>query len=196
MIANGKQEIHAVRRRRIPGWRTLVLACATLVACGSVPPAPVVGSGSRMPAAAGGAVLPGSSIDTAGLPDPGGPIRLSVASVWLPGSSGFGEVAASQKRNGRLVFTDNSVLWQYRTPAGIYRTAHRVAFADIRSVALAESGVDRLIVLQGQDYRYDAFGVMRPDEKAVDALATVQAYRTILELLHLPAPVASGHNAF
>jgi hypothetical protein len=168
MKANGKKNIRTLRRSRIPPWGAVVLACAMLAACGSMPPAPVTSSGSRMAAGEGGTLLPGSSIGTAGLPDPGGPIRLSVASVWLPGSSGFGVVGATQKRNGRLVLTDNSVLWQYRSPAGIYRTAHRVAFVDIRSVALAESGVDRLIVLQGQDYRYDAFGVMRPDEKAVD----------------------------
>jgi hypothetical protein len=135
-------------------------------------------------------------MDSPVVPDPGGPIRLSAAGVWLAAASGFGPTGTLQKAEGRLVFTDNSVLWQYRTLGGLYRTAHRVPFVDIRSVALAESGVDRLIVLQGQDYRYDTFGLVRSDEKELDPLATVRAYRTLLNLLHLPAPAASGEKAF
>jgi hypothetical protein len=179
---------------RIRAGFAVFMACALLGACGSVPPAPasVVQAGvtpAETPAGTSAAIRAGPA-------DPGGPIRLSAASVWLPSASGFAATGVAQKRDGRVVFTDNSVSWQYRSPGGLYRTAHRVAFADIRSVALAESGVDRLIVLQKQDFRYDAFGVMRPDEKAVDPLATMEAYRTLLELLHLPAPVTTGDKAF
>ncbi|MDB5825433.1 MAG: hypothetical protein JWR21_4137 [Herminiimonas sp.] len=171
----------------------VILVCAMLAACGSVPPAPVPLGEKAVPPAG---TPPATSVAIPVVSDPGGPIRLSAASVWLPSASGFGPTAKSQQRDGRLVLTDSSVSWQFRSAGGMYQTAHRVAFADIRSVALAESGVDRLIVLQRQDFGYDTFGLMRPDEKAMDPLATVQAYRTLLDLLHLPAPAQSGDKAF
>jgi hypothetical protein len=171
----------------------LILECAILGACGTTQPVPAAPVQTVTPIAA---TAPGLSVGTPIVRHSEGPIRLSAAAVWLPSASGFGPMRGSQKRNGRMVLTDNSVSWQYRSPGGVYRTAHHVAFADIRSVALAESGVDRLIVLQRQDFGYDAFGLMAPDEKALDPLATMQAYRKLLVLLHLVAPAPSDEKAF
>lgn len=175
------------------GW----LAAVCLAACSTLPREAVMDSQdpSQEPSAESATARTGPAIAPV-RSDPGGSIRLAVASVWLPSTSGFGQVGAVLRRDGLLVLTDQSVSWQFRSSTGLYRTARRIALADIRVVALAESGVDRLIVIQGQDYRYDSFGVTRRDGKAVDPEATVQTYQTLLNLLRLPARTASGPSAF
>ena len=106
--------------------------------------------------------------------------------AWLPGSVGFRLADAAVNADGQLVLTHDALHWgRFDTASGWYRVARKIPLNQIRSVSLAQSDAQRLIVVEGPDGKFDSFGVIRHRgarkvTTESDPVQTSHAYRLLL----------------
>ncbi|MDB5765131.1 MAG: hypothetical protein JWQ21_4126 [Herminiimonas sp.] len=127
-----------------------------------------------------------SAAVTAATPPGEGAVKLFGSSTWRPDTIGFANAGQRMMTDGMLVLTDKGVLWeQWDKRACKLSIAKKIRYADIHVVALAESGPDRLIVIQSKNYQHDSFALTQDSAPIADPEKTAAGYRMLLNLLFM-----------
>jgi hypothetical protein len=121
-----------------------------------------------------------------------GTARSFDACTWLPGSAGFSQaVSVPLRPGGQLLLMDHAVQWgRVGLGSSSFTVGRKIPFEQIRSVSLAQKSDQRLIVVEGNDGRFDSFGCARMASRRgalpeFDPVITSDAYRALLAQMGL-----------